>query len=71
MALAEQIKILCVKLNISLSELARRLGNSPQAFNQRLKRGTFSPAELKKIASVVECRYEGSFILPNGEKVTD
>lgn len=35
MATSEQLKILCVKLDISVSELARRYGTSPQAFSQK------------------------------------
>lgn len=71
MATSEQIKILCVKLNISVSELARRCGASPQAFSQKMKREGFTPAELKAVAAAAGCEYESSFILPNGDKVTD
>ena len=71
MATSEQLKILCVKLNISVSELARRCGTSPQAFSQKMKREGFTPAELKEVADTVGCKYESSFILPNGERVTE
>ncbi len=71
MATSEQLKILCVKLNISVSELARRCGTSPQAFSQKMKREGFTPAELKEVAGAVGCEYESSFILPNGERVTE
>ena len=71
MATSEQIKILCVKLNISVSELARRCGTSPQAFSQKMKREGFTPAELKKVATSVDCKYESSFVLPNGERITE
>lgn len=71
MATSEQLKILCVKLNISVSELARRCGSSPQAFSQKMKREGFTPAELKAVAGAVGCKYESSFILPNGEYVTE
>lgn len=71
MAVSEQIKILCVKLNISMSELARLYGTSPQAFSQKMKRECFTPADLKKVAAAAGCKYEGSFILPDGDKVTD
>ena len=71
MATSEQLKILCVKLNISVSELARRCGTSPQAFSQKMKREGFTPAELKEVAGAVGCMYESSFILPNGERVTE
>lgn len=71
MAVSEQIKILCVKLNISVSELARLYGTSPQAFSQKMKREGFTPADLKKVAEAAGCKYEGSFILPDGGRVTD
>lgn len=71
MATSEQVKILCVKLGISVSELARLYGSSPQAFSQKLKRESFTPAELKAIAKAAGCEYESSFLLPSGEKVTD
>lgn len=71
MSVSEQIKILCVKLNISVSELARLYGSSPQAFSQKMKREGFTPAELKEVAEAVGCKYESSFILPDGDRVTD
>lgn len=66
---SEQLKILCVKLDISVSELARRCGKSPQAFSQKMKREGFTPAELKEIALAVDCKFETAFILPNGDRV--
>ena len=71
MAVSEQIKILCIKLNISVSELARLYGSSPQAFSQKMKREKFTPAELKEIAKAAGCEYESSFILPTGDRQTD
>lgn len=65
----QQIKMLCVKLNISVSELARKCGKSPQAFNQKLKRGTLTPTDLFKIAEVVGCQYESVFIFPDGTRI--
>ena len=70
LSVSEQIKILCVKLNISVSELARLYGTSPQAFSQKMKREGFTPAELKKVAESAGCKYESSFILPDGDRVT-
>jgi hypothetical protein len=69
MAVSEQIKILCVKLNISVSELARLVEKSPQAFSQQMKRESFTVDELKKIAEATKCKYEGEFVLPNGDTV--
>ena len=71
MATSEQIKILCVKLDISVSELARRCGSSPQAFSQKMKREGFTPEEVKRVAAATGCRYESAFVLPNGDRVED
>ena len=69
MNVSEQIKILCIRSNISVSELARRVGTSPQNFNAKLKRETFTVSDLEKIAEVVDCTFERSFVLENGDIV--
>ncbi len=69
MTTAEQIKVLCVRMEISMSELARRIGQSPQNFNAKLKRGTITEKELIEIADSMNITYEQSFTLPNGEKI--
>ena len=60
---------LCEKMNISISELARRIGQSPQNFNKKLKRGTVSSKEMAEIAEALDVDYEQVFILPDGEKI--
>ena len=69
MNVSEQIKILCIRSNISVYELARRVGTSPQNFNAKLKRETFTVSDLEKIAEVVDCTFERSFVLENGDKI--
>jgi predicted transcriptional regulator len=69
MTTSEQIKVLCVRMDISISELARRIGQSPQNFSAKLKRGTITDSELVLIADKLNILYEQSFTLPNGEKI--
>ena len=38
MRIDEQIKILCIKLDMTISEIGRRLDKTPQAFSQKIKR---------------------------------
>ena len=52
MTVAEQVRILCVRINISEAELARRLGTSPQNLNAKIKRDTFSVYDMERIAEV-------------------
>lgn len=69
MTISEQIRILCVRKNMSLAELARRLDTTPQNFNAKLKRESFTVAELEKIAEVSGVTFERSFKLDNGDTV--
>ena len=69
MSVSEQIRILCSKKNISIAELGRRLHKTPQAFNQKIRRESFTVDELKAIAKAAGCQYEGSFLLESGESV--
>ena len=69
MTISEQIKVLCVRSNISVAELARRLGKSPQALNAKLKRESFTVEELETIANVVDAKFLRSFELSSGDKV--
>ena len=69
MTITEQIKILCVRCGVSEAELARRLGKSPQSFNSKMKRETFTVNDLNEIASVPGVTFIRHFILDNGEEV--
>ncbi len=69
MSIEQNIKILCVKNEMSLAQLAKRLDMTPQAFSQKLKRGTFSLDDLKTIAMVSNCQFECAFVFANGDKI--
>lgn len=68
-ATSDMIRELCNKKNISLAELARRIGQSPQNFNKKLKRGTVSFEEMMEIAEALNVKYEQAFVLTNGEEI--
>lgn len=53
--ISEKIKILCSRAGLSLSDVARAVGDSPQNFTQKLKRDNFRVSDLEKIAAV--CGY--------------
>ena len=69
MTTSDMIRELCEKMNISISELARRIGQSPQNFNKKLKRGTVSYEEMLVIAKALKVGYEQTFILPDGSEI--
>lgn len=69
MKTSDMIRQLCEQMNISVSELARRLGQSPQNFGKKLKRETITLEELKAIAEVMDVKFEHAFILPDGNEI--
>lgn len=69
MTISEQIKVLCVRSDISVAELARRIGTTPQNFNGKMKRESFTVTELEDIADAVNSSFERKFVLENGEKI--
>lgn len=70
MAHSERIRILLVKRgNISESELARRLGISPQNLHNKMKRDNFTDKELQKIASALDCEFKTEFVLNDTKDV--
>lgn len=66
MTASEQIKVLCVRSNISVAELARRIGKTPQALNAKMKRNNFTVNELEIIAKAVKAEFSWKFTLSNG-----
>lgn len=53
MTTSEQIRVLCVRTGVSLSELARRINQTTQNFNAKLKRNTITQDELNQIAKAL------------------
>lgn len=69
MTISEQIKVLCVRSNISLAELARRIGMSPQSLSAKMKRESFTVSDLDVIADAVGAKFVRKFRLYSGEEV--
>lgn len=69
MTTSDMIRQLCEKMNISQAELCRRIGQTPQNFNKKLKRGTVSIEEMMVIAETLGVGYEQAFIFSDGGKI--
>ena len=51
---SEQIRLLCSRAGLSLSDLARATGQTPQNLNNNLKRDRFTVQELQAIAAALD-----------------
>ncbi|MDD2978861.1 MAG: helix-turn-helix transcriptional regulator [Hespellia sp.] len=67
MTTSDMIRELCEKMDISISALARQIGQSPQNFNKKLQRGTVSVEEMMTIADTLEIKFEQKFIISEGK----
>ena len=69
MTVPQKIKMALAYANMSESELARAIGTSPQAFNQRMKTGKFTSEDLEKIANAMNAEYFFGFEFKDGTKI--
>lgn len=69
MTISQKIKMALAYKGMSEAELARAVGSSPQAFNQRMKTGKFSSEEMRKIAIALGAEYYFGFRFPDGTTV--
>ena len=71
MSMTETIRIALVKCgNISESELARRMGISPQNLHNKMKRDNFTENDLQEIAAALGLKLDICFRNPEtGEKI--
>lgn len=64
-----KIKLAEAYSQISESELARRLGTTPQNFGQKIRRGRFTCTDLEKIATALGAEFHCSFKFPDGTEL--
>jgi transcriptional regulator with XRE-family HTH domain len=69
LSVAEKIRVLLKRENITLADLADKLNQSRQNLSNKMKRSNFTEQEASKIAKVLNCKFETSFILKNGDKI--
>lgn len=67
--MGEKIKILLGRKEMTIPKLAEKLGQSRQNLNTKIKNDNFSEQDLRKIAEVLEVKYEGFFFLNDDEKI--
>lgn len=66
MTIEQKINMALSYKGISQSELARKIGTSPQNFNQKVKRNTFTKEELENIAQALGGIWRAEFVFEDG-----
>ncbi len=66
MTIEQKIKMALSYAGISQSELARKIGTTPQNFSQKLKRNSFTKEEMEQIAAVIGGSWRAEFVFSDG-----
>ena len=66
MTIPEKIRLALAYRRMSESELARQLGTTPSALNQRMKTGKFTSEEIAKIAQILGAEFQFAFRFNDG-----
>ena len=70
LSMAEKIRIVLGRRNMTVTELAAALGQSRQNMSNKMARDNFTEKELIEIAGVLNCTYRASLIMNDtGEDV--
>lgn len=69
MDIPTKIKLAETYAKMSESELARKIGTTPQALGQRIKTGKFSSADLDNIAAALGAEFICAFKFPDGTEI--
>lgn len=67
--MGEKIRILAKRKKVTILELATLIGTTNQNLSNKLSRDNFSEQELHKIAEALGCKFEGFFILEDGDRI--
>jgi transcriptional regulator with XRE-family HTH domain len=69
MTIEQKINMALSFKGISQSELARKIGTTPQNLNKKVKRNTLTKEELESIANALGAVYTVAFEFPDGTKI--
>lgn len=69
MTIVQKIKMALAYKDMTVADLARAIGTTPSAFNQRLKTDKFSKEELERIAGIIGADYIAEFRFPDGTRI--
>ncbi|KGR88387.1 helix-turn-helix domain-containing protein [Lysinibacillus odysseyi] len=67
--MAKKIKMLMVAADLTITELAEKIGTSQPNLSNKLKRDNFSEKELEDIAAACNAKVEINFITEDGTKI--
>lgn len=69
MGMAKKIRTILLERDMTIKELAEKIGTNGNNLSNKLSCDNFSEKELRDIAEALDCDYDGIFTLRDGGKV--
>lgn len=69
MGMAKKIRTILLERDMTIKELAEKIGTNGNNLSNKLSRDNFSEKELRDIAEALDCDYDGIFTLRDSGKV--
>lgn len=69
MNISDMVRTLCKEVNVSLTEVSRRIGQSPQNLSKKINRQTLSFEEFEQILKCLGIEMKVDFVLPGKQVV--
>lgn len=69
MELTKKVKMLMLERDLTATQLAEKVGTSQSNFSQKMKKESYSVADLIKIAEATGTELEINFIHEDGRKI--
>ena len=67
MSMSKKIKHLLIEKDLTITQLARLLGTTPQNLTNKLSRDNFNEKNLQEIAKVLNCKFEAKFVIKDDQ----
>lgn len=68
MAMAKKVRTVLLERDMTIKELAEKIGTNGNNLSNKLARDNFSEKELREIAEALYCDYDGIFTLRDSGK---
>lgn len=69
LTVAEKIKIILGRKKMTVSDLAKKMGTTPQNLHNKLKRSNFDEKEIRDISAALNCEYRITFFMDDGNEI--
>lgn len=69
MTVAEKIRLIAKRVNMSMGDLAEGTGQTRQNLSNKLNRDNMSTKDIQALAEAMGCSVEVTFTLPDGTEI--